>query len=637
MLIFALGGGAHVGGAARAAGAAADERGGAAAGVLTVTDTSDVPASPTGIQPGNALEASGAAGGTEQHTPEPLVLDEREEPMQIQTSTEKPLASTLFQMPQPCNEPELSPDSKPVGQDPKSVDPVFGAFASSTGGGAFSSFKRDSPKRGINVFSKGNPQETRDNPSIPTDEMKAKKLNFEESLRLMKEEAAAMSSNIEYFSNILTKEKDEINQGIVLEYNSSMAKKNAENAEAKYYSEDLEKCDPIKEVKEEVSKEKQFLKNRNMAGVFVKSAAMIEADENKETNKLIWKAERDVYERKICPLLLANACEFNYQIHLQSTRNQQRVLSEKSTTFPTSGISKVDTARNLQNEVREEDPPTLDLKTRDSDSSKSFALVAELLKVEVQRMTSVKAAYEAEARYWEKTQRQLGIDKNQKDNLPRSDGSDVGFVDTEMCRNEMASSFKGDTSEKDKLSYAQIVVKGEEERKALLELNIAQCLKDEYQKLQRVKNAEICEAIYQTSLVSCSKPVCNKSSVKHGTENIKRKRKKQKEDAVNEVEEMTYFEGGPKAKDGKESIQPSHQQIQGLDRECQTEDDDKLETYTDTDMEENFAKRLKVKYLPTKEKNAEYIASAHNISCRITHDINFFSMRSSGPLVQHYA
>ena len=412
---------------------------------------------------------------------------------------------------------------------------------------------------------------------------------------------------------------------IVAEQCSSMATKTAENAKRDYQSSTLRSgVQKVMQKKDEKKTEKK--------SVHIKSTSQIEAESNKVNNKTVWDAERREYERKIASYKLSNLTEVKYQQYLAS---QASTTAKANETVKKNKVMEGNRKGNTKNDYKEaenknEKMYTANLKQEtgteiiQKGSEGMEVTLAAQLRAECHKLNNVRAASEAETRYWEKNQdnshgktntRSTSKDKNievQKEvkkvrvaneqkqlkegdknvkaimrkRATKSMSEDSEYQKKDELRKMRATSSMSDIQDNYdvKLTYAGMVIKGEQDRRARFEVTLAGYLSAEYKNIAKLQSALMCEVVYQRSLVSkndfpAEKIVKNvnidmnenvkKSQMKRqkSRSNSKEKEMPKKQDDTIKKEVVKEVNSSRQVKKSSKEVKRNHSQ----DQECQTD------------------------------------------------------------------
>ena len=429
-----------------------------------------------------------------------------------------------------------------------------------------------------------------------------------------------------------------VQQSIVAQHDSSLAKNVEEKAESEYYG-----C-PVTS-----PAQKDQCVNNSMVDhtVVVKPVSMKEHGRNTERDKVVYEAERKEFERKILSNKLSTVSESNYQEYLAGLACNSRTTTRETAKKVNHQLNQ-ETTFGETTSFAEVKMQSLDSIARNENCGSLNITLASCLWVDCQRMNSVKTACEAETRYWEKNQNNSHgkrnaisplmrenpevtkqVPKEQKkvrvvkddsqfdrDNrnlkaVPRkratkSMSEDGDFQKKDELRKMRATSSMSDMQDDIddmKLTYAEMVIKGEKDRRARFEVTLAGCLTAEYNNISRLQSALLCETGYQKSLVTQNErtldDVANKENIAV-TENAKKSqrkrqksRSKSKETEFPKQQELTMKKETVMGIKSKKSVKRS----QSHDQECQTEQNTNEGRYAEMvtlPMEEDFTKRLKV-------------------------------------------
>ena len=457
------------------------------------------------------------------------------------------------------------------------------------------------------------------------------------------------------FEDIEDNSEDHYTQySIVAEHCSSMATKTAENAKRDYQSSTLRSGDQkVMQKKGEKKTEKK--------SVYIKSTSQIGAESNQVNNKTVWDAERREYERKIASYKLTNLTEVKYQQYLASqgsitAKANETVKKNKVTEGNRNGNTKNDykEARNKNDNTEKMYTANLKQETgteliQEGSEGMEVAL-AEQLRAECHKLNNVRAASEAETRYWEKNQdnshgkrntistskdknivevqkevKKVRVANEQKQpnegdkkvkaitrkRATKSMSEDSEYQKKDELRKMRVTSSMSDIQDNDdvKLTYAGMVIKGEQDRRARFEFTLAGYLSVEYKNISKLQSALMCEAVYQRSLVSkndfpAEKMVKNvnigmnenvkKSQMKRqkSRSNSKEKEMPKNQDAIKK-EVVKEVNSSKQVKKNSKEVKRSHSQ----DQECQTDRkpyEERCAEMVALPIEEDFTKRLKV-------------------------------------------
>ena len=379
----------------------------------------------------------------------------------------------------------------------------------------------------------------------------------------------------------------------------------------------------------------------------VKSVSRKEHERNTERDKVVYEAERKEFERKIVSNKLSTISESKYQEYLAGMACNLKKTTEEAPKKINTQLNGETTFRKTTNfaEVKVE---SQDSTARNQNSGSVDITLASCLNVECQRMNSVKTAGEAETRYWEKSQDNSHgkrnaipplikgkpeitkqVSKEQKkvrvtkdDNEVKRDKKNLKAVPRKRATKSMSED--GDCQKKDdlrkmratssmsdmqddlddiKLTYAEMVIKGEKDRRARFEVTLAEYLSAEYKNMSQLQSALLCENSYQKSLVtqnkSSSDDVVNKENIaikknaKKSQRERQKSRSKSKETDLPKQQEFSMKKETVIRVKSNKSVKRS----QSHDQECQTEQNTNEGRYAEMitlPMEEDFTKRLKV-------------------------------------------
>ena len=375
-----------------------------------------------------------------------------------------------------------------------------------------------------------------------------------------------------------------------------------------------------------------------------KSVSRKERERNTERDIAVYEAERKEFERRIVSNKLSTISESKYQEYLadmtcnltKTTEEAAQKINPKLNGETTFGKATNSAEVKVDSIARNENSRSVDI------------TLASCLNVECQRMNSMKTAGEAETRYWEKSQNNSHgkrnvvpplikekpeitkqVSKEQKkvrvakdDGEVKRDNKNLKAVPRKRATKSMSED--GDFQKKDelrkmratssmsdmqddvddiKLTYAEMVIKGEKDRRARFEVTLAGYLTAEYKNISRLQSALLCEMGYQKSLVTQNKnildDVTNKenTAIKENAKKIERKRQKSrsksKEIEIPKQQELSMKKETVMRVKSNKSVKRS----QSHDQECQTEQNTNEGRYAEMvtlPMEEDFTKRLKV-------------------------------------------
>ena len=362
---------------------------------------------------------------------------------------------------------------------------------------------------------------------------------------------------------------------IVAEHSSSMARKTAEKDEQEYQR------TSVRSSEQKVTSNDTEKKIEKKA-VYIKSTSQIEAESNRENNKAVWEAERREFERKIAPYKLSNLYEVKYQQYLA---NQASILS-KSNEATNKPDVKEDEKGNIENVVTTSDAKQ-ETKIKQERSEEIDVALATQLRAECQKLNNVRVAGEAETRYLEKSQdnshgkrttrstskekklefprevqkevkkvrvvnEQKEVKKNEKnlESIPRRRATKSMSEHSDYRKKEDLRKMRAAWSMLDiqnniddvKLTYAEMVIKGEQDRTARFEATLAGYLSEEYKNISRLQSALMCEAVYQKTLVVkndfTSAITANKENIDMKEDVKKSQRKRQKSRSKSKEKEL---------------------------------------------------------------------------------------------------
>ncbi len=250
----------------------------------------------------------------------------------------------------------------------------------------------------------------------------------------------------------------------------------------------------------------------------------VNAQKKKEALRRVMEAERKEYERKIASRNLASLWEMKFQLHLASLHTPVQNKGDDNEA-PECDVIPAQTATEScsDNESRERMSVTL----------------AGVLKDDCQKLCELKTAHEAEKKFWESNQdnshgrrkdaksNKKSFPKDEKKTKFASDNEDIEKNREQakaIFRKRGTKSMSEDTSEikrgelkktraylsmsdiqnnvdDAKLTYAEMVIKGEKDRRRRFEATLSHHLVEEYKNIARLQAAIMCETSFQKSLV----------------------------------------------------------------------------------------------------------------------------------------
>ena len=429
-----------------------------------------------------------------------------------------------------------------------------------------------------------------------------------------------------------------VQHSIVAQHDDSLAKTTGGKTESQYHG----------SLVTSPAQKDQYVNNNVVDDATLdKSVSKKEHERNTEHDKMVYEAERKEFERKIVSNKLSTISESKYQEYLASMACNLRKTTEEAPKKINPQLNGETTFRKTTDfaEVKVESLASI---ARNQNSGSVDITLASCLNVECQRMNSVKTAGEAEARYWEKSQDNSHgkrnaipplmkekpevtkqMPKEQKkvrvakdDTQVKRDNKNLKAVPRKRATKSMSED--GDFQKKDdlrkmratssmsdmqddlddiKLTYAEMVIKGEKDRRARFEVTLAGYLTAEYKNMSQLQSALLCETSYQKSLVtqneSSSDDVANKENIainenaKKSQRERQKSRSKSKETELPKQQELSMKKETLMRVKSNKSVKRSPRH----DQECQTEqntNDGRYAEMVTLPMEEDFTKRLKV-------------------------------------------